>query len=128
MQSIDGQFQVRPWKEFTAARGLARLETLPLLMTAVPSGYEEPEGETPEQLRNINDFKRGHRKEATDPSLTHWSAGVRLGNFTIDANKLPLCVCNSGPGVASTLTALVLNCRSAIRPSRSGQGRKWRFG
>lgn len=92
VEGIDGQFQVRPWKEFTVARGVIRLQTLPLLAGALPNDDEEEELENPEEPRNAYDFLQRRRPQVAHPSLIHWGAGVRLGNFAVDANKSPLCV------------------------------------
>jgi DNA mismatch repair protein MSH5 len=90
---LDGQFQVRPWKEFTAARGLARLQSLPLLAGALASETnEDHESGSAGEPRNAYDFMRRRGNQATHPALTHWIADVRLGNFTLDSATTPFCV------------------------------------
>jgi len=119
VEGIDGQFQVRPWKEFTVARGVARLETLPLLTSALPHGDEEEELENPEEPRNAYDFMQRRRPRAIHPTLIHWGAGVRLGNFTADANKSPLCVSYADSLAIYSKRSTVLHYWSSVRLSRS---------
>jgi DNA mismatch repair protein MSH5 len=95
-----GTFQIRPSKEFHAARGLDRLLTLPLLSnfssdsfnsassvseTMSESGRSEP--------RNAYDFMMRRKQSgdaSADPTASRWNASIRLGNFgTADS---PLCV------------------------------------
>jgi DNA mismatch repair protein MSH5 len=90
---LNGQFQVRPWKEFTAARGLARLQSLPLLAGALASETDEdPQSELDGEPRNAYDFMRRRGSRAAHPALAHWIADVRLGNFTLDSATAPFCV------------------------------------
>jgi DNA mismatch repair protein MSH5 len=119
VEGIDGQFQVRPWKEFTVARGVARLETLPLLASALP-GYEEEEVENPEEPRNAYDFMQRRRPQVAHPTLIHWGAGIRLGNFTVDGNKSPLCVSYSYDRIVMySKRRAVLHHRSTVGLSRT---------
>jgi DNA mismatch repair protein MSH5 len=118
VEGIDGQFQVRPWKEFTVTRGIARLETLPLLASALPHSDEE-ELENPEEPRNAYDFMQRRRPQVAHPTLTHWGAGVRLGNFTVNGNKSPLCVSYPDIIVIYSKKHTVLHHRSSVRLSRS---------
>lgn len=94
-----GQFQVRPWKEFTPLRGLNRLRSLPLFTCAVSSDGEEMSDNAstnPAQPRSAYEFMRRRGKNiAADPSLTRWSASVRLGNFLLDETRTPFCVGSS---------------------------------
>jgi hypothetical protein len=88
---LDGQFQVRPWKEFSSIRGVNKLLSLPFLT----SGHQfEEESDPPEELaepRNAYEFMRSVKGSA-HPTLIRWIAAVRLNNFALDETKVPLCV------------------------------------
>lgn len=91
---LNGQFQVRPWKEFTASRGLARLQSVPLLASNLADeGSGRADVDSISNATNAYEFMC--RRRATDnphPALSQWIARVRVGNFTLDAATTPLCV------------------------------------
>ncbi|KAG8850335.1 MutS protein msh5 [Serendipita sp. 411] len=92
MERLDGALQIRPWKEFTVSHGLTRLYSLPLLAGALPDedgDYLQEEAQ--DEPRNAYEFMAQRGKSTAHPTLTRWCAGVRLGNFTIDSTKAPLC-------------------------------------
>lgn len=91
VENIEGQFQVRPWKEFTPTRGLVRLKELPLLSNPVSHESDDREDTRASEPANAYEFMR--QRQTSHPALTRWTAGVKLGNFTGDANKSPFCVC-----------------------------------
>jgi DNA mismatch repair protein MSH5 len=69
---LNGQFQVRPWKEFTAARGLARIQSLPLLAGALASETDDDHESGPSgEPRNAYDFMRRRESRTAHPALAH---------------------------------------------------------
>ncbi|KAG8819348.1 MutS protein msh5 [Serendipita sp. 399] len=96
MESSNGEFRVRPWKEFTVSHGLARFQALPLLAGALSTGEDDPSEENLLKPRNAYDFMARRGKVTAHPSLVQWCAGVRSGNFTIESTKAPLCFSTIG--------------------------------
>ncbi|PVF94626.1 hypothetical protein CPB86DRAFT_808461 [Serendipita vermifera] len=90
MHLLDGQFQVRPWKEFSSIRGVTKLLSLPFL-TSGPQVEEDPDTvDESTEPRNAYEFMRSVKGSA-HPTLMHWTAAVRLNNFALDETKMPLC-------------------------------------
>jgi DNA mismatch repair protein MSH5 len=95
----DGTYQIRPFKEFVAAKGRDRFLSLEYFssIATVPDNENQPG--TSEDTSNISrhttvyDFMRS-RREATggDPTIRRWNASVRLANFA-SVETSPLCVC-----------------------------------
>ncbi|KAF5315435.1 hypothetical protein D9619_007366 [Psilocybe cf. subviscida] len=98
----DGTFQIRPFKEFVAAKGRDRLLSLEHFssIVTVPDNEDPfgPPGDTSNISRrgNAYDFMRS-RREATggDPTVKRWNASIRLANFaSVEAS--PLCMASVG--------------------------------
>jgi len=87
--------QIRPQKEFFAARGRDRLLSIKLLAelgggpdnaSDVSSAVSSGSG-----LRNAYDFMQKRAPKTGDPNVNRWNAAIRLANFA-SVESAPLCV------------------------------------
>jgi DNA mismatch repair protein MSH5 len=88
---LDGQFQVRPWKEFSSIRGVNKLLSLPFLTSGHQLEEESDLTDESAEPRNAYEFM-SFVKGSAHPTLIRWIAAVRLNNFALDETKVPLCV------------------------------------
>ena len=104
VDGADGTFQIRPFKEFVAAKGRDRLLSLDHFssIATVPDNddHSGTSDDTSDVSRRTNayEFMRS-RREATggDPTIKRWNASIRLANFA-SVETSPLCVC-VGPSI-----------------------------
>lgn len=87
--------QIRPHKEFFAARGRDRILSLKILAelggetdhaSDVSSAVSSGSG-----LRNAYDFMQKRAPKTGDPNINRWNAAIRLANFA-SVESAPLCV------------------------------------
>ncbi|KAH9480408.1 MutS protein-like protein 5 [Psilocybe cubensis] len=100
MESADGTFQIRPFKEFLAAKGRDRLLSLNLFNHYTPGGDDLPpssdiDSHSSSRPTNAYDFMTSRRAVTGDPAARRWSASVRLANFT-SVEFSPLCMASIG--------------------------------
>lgn len=88
--SLNIIFQIRPKREFNAAKGYEQLLNLQLfaflpnhngnsLSSDTNMNCRE---ETSEEPQNAYDFMKKRCPHTVDPSLQRWSAIIRMGNFS----------------------------------------------
>ncbi|KAK7469304.1 hypothetical protein VKT23_003788 [Stygiomarasmius scandens] len=99
MDASCGIFQIRPYKEFSAAKGRDRLLSLQLL-SELPSQHAEnagsSDGESSEDpSRNAYDFMKRQRESVGDPAMKRWNASIRLYNFA-STESSSLCMASVG--------------------------------
>lgn len=92
MESCGGVFQLRPHKDFVAAKGRDRLLSLRLLSELPCDDVDASASEisSASEPKNAYEFMKKRRELGTDPSLKRWNASIRLSNFTSIENS-PLC-------------------------------------
>uniref|UniRef100_A0A8H7Y3V9 DNA mismatch repair proteins mutS family domain-containing protein n=1 Tax=Psilocybe cubensis TaxID=181762 RepID=A0A8H7Y3V9_PSICU len=100
VESADGTFQIRPFKEFLAAKGRDRLLSLNLFNHYTPGGDDLPpssdiDSHSSSRPTNAYDFMTSRRAVTGDPAARRWSASVRLANFT-SVEFSPLCMASIG--------------------------------
>lgn len=91
--------QIRPHKEFFAARGRDRILSLKILAelggetdhaSDVSSAVSSGSG-----LRNAYDFMQKRAPKTGDPNINRWNAAIRLANFA-SVESAPLCLSSIG--------------------------------
>ncbi|KAF8645267.1 hypothetical protein AX16_008091 [Volvariella volvacea WC 439] len=99
LDEVGGHCQIRPHKEFVAAKGRDRLLSLHLL-TELPSEEVEEHLESSPTARtgvqqNVCNLMRKRRETSGDPTTMRWNALIRLSNFTA-VETSPLCMASVG--------------------------------
>ncbi|KAJ3802460.1 muts domain V-domain-containing protein [Lentinula aff. detonsa] len=98
MEGSSGIFQIRPNKEFSAAKGKDRLMSLQLL-SDLPQDEDQnsmPSSDDVSSIsRNAYDFMAKRKDVMHDPTTKRWNASIRLSNFA-SLESLPLCMASIG--------------------------------
>ncbi|KAH9841446.1 DNA mismatch repair protein MutS [Rhodofomes roseus] len=98
MDSSGGTFQVRPHKDFSAAKGRDRLLSLRLL-SELPSDLARDmpssESDSGSEPRNAYEFMRRRQEIGGDPTMQQWNASIRLANYA-SMEATPLCLGSVG--------------------------------
>jgi DNA mismatch repair protein MSH5 len=86
-----GIFQIRPFKEFTPAKGRDRLCSLQLFSDLPVEDAETTSSESGSKPSNAYEFFAKRKGMAGDPTTKRWNAGIRLSNFAA-IDTAPTCV------------------------------------
>ncbi|KAH8104687.1 DNA mismatch repair protein MutS [Cristinia sonorae] len=95
MDANDGQFSLRPHKDFLPTKGCDKALSLRLLaeLPADPSFDEEPSSDS--EPRSAYEFMRRQQNENGDPTSQRWNAAIRLSNYA-SVETSPLCMGSVG--------------------------------
>lgn len=89
-----GVFQIRPHKDFIAAKGRERILSLQLLSVLPMDDHNSSHvsgASLDSESRNAYDFMQRRKDVTGDPHTQRWNASIRLANYaSIDGS--PLCV------------------------------------
>ncbi|KDQ62441.1 hypothetical protein JAAARDRAFT_189767 [Jaapia argillacea MUCL 33604] len=86
MDTSQGIFQIRPYKDFVAGKGRERLlslrllSELPTIMAELGNTGSSDSGPSTEPM-NAYDFMQRRRDYHGDPTMKRWNASIRLSNF-----------------------------------------------
>jgi len=98
VDSSGGTFQVRPHKDFSAAKGHARLLSLRLLSELPPDltrDVPSSDSDGSSDPRNAYEFMRRRGRPGGDPTMQQWNASIRLANYAC-METTPLCLGSVG--------------------------------
>ncbi|KAF8798995.1 hypothetical protein BYT27DRAFT_7177307 [Phlegmacium glaucopus] len=99
MDSTEGIFQIRPFKEFMASKGRDRLLSLSRFMDFSTEDSDLPPSSdidsNSSRPANAYDFMRSRRETNGDPTIKRWNASIRLANFA-SVESSPLCMSSVG--------------------------------
>ncbi|KDR82897.1 hypothetical protein GALMADRAFT_220895 [Galerina marginata CBS 339.88] len=99
METADGTFQIRPFKEFVSSKGRDRLLVLSRFSNLPPDDDDLPPSSevnsSSSRPNNAYDFMQSRRAISGDPTLIRWNASIRLANFA-SAETSPLCMASVG--------------------------------
>ena len=114
-----GTFQVRPHKDFSAARGRDRILSLRLLAELPADVLQDApssELDSASEPRNAYEFMRRRPEVGGDPAMQRWNASIRLANHA-SLEATPLCVSrvnDSGQACHFVHIFLQLGCIGAL--------------
>jgi len=104
VETTSSVFQIRPFKEFVAAKGRDRLLALNRFNSFLPDETELPpsseDASSSSHPRNAYDFMKARRDATGDPTTRRWNASIRLANFTA-VESSPLCVSDPAQSTGS---------------------------
>ncbi|KAF8194135.1 hypothetical protein BJ912DRAFT_924219 [Pholiota molesta] len=101
MESADGIFQIRPFKEFVPSKGRERLLSISRFMDLFQDEPDSPRSSDVNSnsrrsgLNNAYDFMQSRREITGDPAARRWNASIRISNFT-SVEAAPLCMASIG--------------------------------
>ncbi|KAF8957258.1 hypothetical protein BDZ97DRAFT_2079293 [Flammula alnicola] len=99
MESADGTFQIRPFKEFVPSKGRVRLLSLNLFTNISVDENDLPSSpganSSSSRPHNAYDFMQSRREITGDPTTRRRNASIRLANFA-SIEESPLCMASIG--------------------------------
>ena len=93
MDSTQGQFTLRPHKDFLPTKGRDRALSLQLLSELPVATLLDDEPSSDSEPKSAYDFMRRRQDMNGDPNSLRWNAAIRLANYA-SVESSPLCVCD----------------------------------